>query len=149
MNCPTCGLDIDEHPANRCLDAWVAREVMGLTVCTCHIPLVSGLDIMRCMTCGGTVYPDYSTHIAAACEVVRYLSNRAIEIVVAEGFSGNLSACMMYEGTTTPYPPRDAFLHLATIEQASSDFGSLCIHVQAETVPLAICKAALLAILQE
>lgn len=27
MNCPTCGLDIDEHPANRCLDAWVAGAV--------------------------------------------------------------------------------------------------------------------------
>jgi len=32
MNCPTCGLDIDEHPTNRCLDAWVAEEVMGLNV---------------------------------------------------------------------------------------------------------------------
>lgn len=29
MNCPTCGLDIDEHPADRCLDAWVAEAVFG------------------------------------------------------------------------------------------------------------------------
>lgn len=27
MNCPTCGLSVDEHPANRCLDAWVAEVV--------------------------------------------------------------------------------------------------------------------------
>lgn len=32
MNCPKCSCDIDEHPANRCLDAWVAEEVMGLNI---------------------------------------------------------------------------------------------------------------------
>lgn len=149
MNCPTCGLNIDEHPANRCLDAWVAGAVIELTICTCHIPPVSGFDTMRCIDCGGAIYPDYSTDIVAAWEVVRYLSNRAIEVVVAEGFSGNLSACMMYEGTAVPYLPRDTFLHLATIEQASSDFGSLCIRTQAETVPLAVCKAALFVVQQK
>ena len=29
MNCPVCNTDIDNHPANRCLDAWVAEKVMG------------------------------------------------------------------------------------------------------------------------
>jgi hypothetical protein len=29
MNCPNCGLNILEHPANRCLDALVAIKVMG------------------------------------------------------------------------------------------------------------------------
>ena len=28
MQCPNCGLDIEKHPANRCLDAWVAK-LMG------------------------------------------------------------------------------------------------------------------------
>lgn len=28
--CPTCGVSILEHPAGRCLDAWVAERVMGL-----------------------------------------------------------------------------------------------------------------------
>jgi len=29
MNCPHCQIAVDEHPANRCLDAWVAEKVMG------------------------------------------------------------------------------------------------------------------------
>jgi len=29
MQCPECGTEIDEHPAGRCLDAWVAEVVMG------------------------------------------------------------------------------------------------------------------------
>lgn len=44
MNCPTCGLDIDEHPANRCLDAWVAEEVMGLNVVSRDWPCGYGPD---------------------------------------------------------------------------------------------------------
>ena len=31
MNCPTCNVHIDEHEASRCLDAWVATDVMGWT----------------------------------------------------------------------------------------------------------------------
>jgi len=26
--CPTCGISVLEHPANRCLDSWVAEKVM-------------------------------------------------------------------------------------------------------------------------
>ena len=29
MKCPHCKTEIDEHDANRCLDAWVAEGVMG------------------------------------------------------------------------------------------------------------------------
>ena len=29
MNCPHCKTEIDEHEANRCLDAWVAERVFG------------------------------------------------------------------------------------------------------------------------
>ena len=29
IKCPTCGVEIDEHSAGRCLDAWVASVVMG------------------------------------------------------------------------------------------------------------------------
>ncbi len=28
MNCPHCKIDVDEHPANLCLDHWVAIVVM-------------------------------------------------------------------------------------------------------------------------
>lgn len=29
MNCPHCEIDINKHEATRCLDAWVAEQVMG------------------------------------------------------------------------------------------------------------------------
>jgi hypothetical protein len=29
LNCPRCDKDVNEHPADRCLDAWVAEVVMG------------------------------------------------------------------------------------------------------------------------
>ena len=32
MNCPHCGTEISEHPANRCLDAWVAESVMDAEI---------------------------------------------------------------------------------------------------------------------
>ncbi|KKK65183.1 hypothetical protein LCGC14_2976710, partial [marine sediment metagenome] len=28
MKCPHCQIEVDEHEANRCLDAWVAEVVM-------------------------------------------------------------------------------------------------------------------------
>ena len=30
LNCPECGVEVDEHEAGRCLDRWVAKDVMGL-----------------------------------------------------------------------------------------------------------------------
>ena len=36
MNCPHCNTHIDEHPASRCLDAWVAKSVMRLEVYMSH-----------------------------------------------------------------------------------------------------------------
>ena len=30
--CPECGTHIDEHPKGLCLDAWAAKDVMGLPV---------------------------------------------------------------------------------------------------------------------
>jgi hypothetical protein len=31
MNCPRCAKNIDEHPANKCMDAWVAIKVLAYT----------------------------------------------------------------------------------------------------------------------
>ena len=56
MNCPTCNVHIDEHEASRCLDAWVAADIMELPQ-----NWVSG-----CL--------NYSTSIAAAWGVVEKLS---------------------------------------------------------------------------
>jgi hypothetical protein len=30
MNCPRCGVSVKDHPAGRCLDAWIAEVVFGL-----------------------------------------------------------------------------------------------------------------------
>jgi len=30
--CPECGIEIDDHPAGRCLDWWIARDVIGSEV---------------------------------------------------------------------------------------------------------------------
>ena len=30
--CPECGVHVDEHPKGLCLDAWAAKDVMGLPV---------------------------------------------------------------------------------------------------------------------
>lgn len=32
MNCPHCKVEIDKHEAERCLDAWVAYEILGQSV---------------------------------------------------------------------------------------------------------------------
>ena len=31
MNCPRCGIEVRDHPANNCLNEWVAIAVMGWT----------------------------------------------------------------------------------------------------------------------
>ena len=32
MNCPHCEIDINKHEATRCLDAWIAHEILGQSV---------------------------------------------------------------------------------------------------------------------
>ena len=29
MNCPTCNVHIDTHPAGKCLNEWIATDIMG------------------------------------------------------------------------------------------------------------------------
>jgi hypothetical protein len=70
LNCPHCETEIDEHEANKCLDAWVADVVLKKpfrkpthgTCCTCQH---CGDDYD---SCGDGCY--YSTDIATAWEVV-------------------------------------------------------------------------------
>ena len=55
ISCPHCGVNVSEHEAGRCLDAWVAEAVgWSDTTTNRHEPQV----------------PHYSTDIAAAWEVV-------------------------------------------------------------------------------
>jgi len=32
LYCPECGVHVDEHEAGECIDAWAAKDVMGLPV---------------------------------------------------------------------------------------------------------------------
>ena len=66
MNCPHCGVHIDEHPASRCLDAWVAVDVMELA----GVGLDSVGDFQYLHSPDRPHFvSEYSTDIAAAWEV--------------------------------------------------------------------------------
>ena len=155
-------MDIDRMSAGREMDLRIAEAVMGWrrlprnNVVVLVPPYFDEMDskqwvhtifVTECTVANLRVprgaLPYYSTNIAAAWEVVKHLSRQGIEVVVCEGFSGNLSTCMLYQGVATDYPPRDLFLHLAQIEETWLHFGDIVIRTQAETVPLAICRAAL------
>lgn len=119
--CPTCGIEIINHPADRCLDALVAERVMGI---------VSNVGVVGWMldSRGYTVrVPEYSTDIAAAWQVVEKLDFTIVK--VDEGWMvGKLD-----------------------INAFTNDSGVVygCIYDPglAETAPLAICRAALLAVM--
>lgn len=65
MNCPYCNTHIDEHPASRCLDAWVAETVMDGDVRP--DPDGDGIWVWFKKNWGySDVVPYYSTSIAAA-----------------------------------------------------------------------------------
>jgi hypothetical protein len=32
MNCPFCNIDVDQHEAERCMDAWIDRDLFGYDV---------------------------------------------------------------------------------------------------------------------
>ena len=86
MNCPRCGKPIDEHEAGTCMDAWVAKTVMGLNIS--HLGVVweegymeDGMDGWDGFVCPRCKTPEsmldkvpcakhYSTDISAAWEVV-------------------------------------------------------------------------------
>ena len=144
-------------PAGREIDLLIAREVFGLT----RPPIDTnawGNPLNWVQHDSGTWFgtdiwpldgemwnevswpPEYSTGITAAWEIVAKMLRDGVEVVVMGGFSGNLSACMMFNGCPASYPPRDAFLYLANKD--ANPF-TTAVRVQARTTPLAICRAAL------
>ena len=71
LHCPECGIEIDEHPAGRCLDAWVAITIMNWKYAPKTDPKIK-LWLYWRRPDGMLKYepPEYSTDIAAAWEVV-------------------------------------------------------------------------------
>jgi len=78
--CPHCDTPIDEHPANRCLDAWVAEAVMGLTYVFFDVELLERAS-------QGRMAAYYSTDIAAAWQIIEKL--RKQDMYYKLGFNGD------------------------------------------------------------
>ena len=86
LHCPTCGVEIDEHEAGRCLDAWAGEVVMGWTkqkpghgpCCTCQVCGWGHDDIDGTCLCG--FQPSY--YIAAAWMLVEKLVNDSLSPTV-------------------------------------------------------------------
>ena len=126
MKCPTCGIPILEHPANRCLDTWVAEKVMRDNTDRFIWKRYGKPDCIQSEEYGGP--QEYSTDIAAAWQVVEKIKN-------------------------TPYLyPQLRYSHSWVFgiwrnnPNTNKDYGWLA-EVYADTAPLAICRAALLAVI--
>ena len=120
MNCPHCNTNIDEHEAFRCLDAWVAEAVMGLVQCQADFHgdapnCYAPKDSSKC----GSFLEDYSTDISAAWEVVEKVNQ------------DNAMTLRWYnpDGRTSIYSVAFGFGKKAGAE--------------ADTAPLAICRASI------
>ena len=155
LSCPHCETEIDEHEASRCLDAWVAEEVMGL--CGHYLLMdVRGEDdgdyiTWTCKFCEeefrglsfgkGWKNPhlhNYSTSIAAAWEVVeRLVPEAGAEWAIGIFAVPSISSVMwgwQVELLKLVYPPNRGEGEIAA---------------RAETFQLAICRAALKATVLE
>lgn len=164
MNCPTCGLNIDEHPANRCLDAWVAEEVMGLNVVSRNWPCGHTPD------CGG-----YEASMQAEARYSWYTEKDPVywEDVNSDGWGwppwvdedhGDLIACI----EPVPFYSTDIAAAWSVVEKLGeladrdilveycADGDRMCtigrhyrglwmkdVQAVAATIPLAICRVAL------
>jgi len=144
LNCPHCGAHIDEHPASRCLDAWAAKVVMGKRIefrkgepvgwkedgepflwfpndfvdlddNTLYIHATDGYTGM---------VQHYSKYIAAAWQVEEKMRESGWEFVYDDDSEGKV----------------------AMFSRGRDQWGEIDVHsAMADTAPLAICKAALLA----
>lgn len=117
--------NIQNEPAGKNFDTWIAKNIFNLEV-------VDDYSGIHCLADGyKTQIPNYSTDISAAWEVVEKMMNKKYRYV----FRGN------FEGDG---------LHWAAFDQqewADSNppwQSNLC-----ESLPLAICRAALLAVREE
>jgi len=139
--CPTCGIKIIEHPANRCMDALIAKKVMGWNKIVIggvgwfvkESPL--GMSYQY-MTQSGDFEP--STDITAAWQVVERIVRPPDEDCWT-GPTMQINA----ETTKSKGEYQVVFEHLDSIDLFPSS-----VEATAETAPLAICRAALLAVME-
>ena len=126
MNCPHCNVHVDEHEAGRCMDAWVATEVMGIPVESAMGYTVKWLlddcnykpeefpyEFYHCRR--------YSTDIAAAWQAVEKLA-------ASEDWDEH---------------PVDVHKNYAFKDMWTAHFRDYSVVAHADTASLAICRAAL------
>lgn len=151
INCPHCNTQIDEHEASRCLDAWVANEVMGwrgreVTMTNILLPPQGWERYFDNDTLYGPpsekrewdfdsrqfynsdkggktmpIVPHYSASIAAAWEVAEKLADRWPDFNIGKGW--------------------DEYTGLWVVSWGFDGHGWAT--MDATTAPLAICRAAL------
>ena len=150
MNCPNCGIDIREHPANRCMDSWIAEKVMGLVPCDAwdlfHWSISGGEYIHHpeMCKCDNKCYPTkacpgYSTDISAAWEVAEKMKLSILPLETGY-FAG------IYDIENEYF---DADMGIIDGHFGSGYAGMRDICATAPTPELAICRAALLAVMEE
>lgn len=129
--------EIENIPAGRDIDAWIAQEIIGLARIDlgsancpyCGSEMWQGKDRARCSQCNEwrySPYKEYSAEISAAWEVVEKLHLMVRPSIL----SGNWVA-MKFER-----------VYLSGKWEGVGE-------ATADTAPLAICRAALLAILEK
>lgn len=117
MNCPTCGLDIGEHPASRCLDAWIAKMLFGWD--GQRKSLKQLWPVKRAV-------PYYSTDMAAAWGIVETFRC---------GWRGHAAACIDIKiSDWVNHPDCQVTIFAPDIVDVKAEAYSPC---------LAICRAAL------
>ena len=158
VKCPVCGLGIDEHPASRCLDAWIAESVMGISVAwDGDEPIEANNLYQRGFEVDGHRLSDlyypvnfYSTDISAAWEAALRLREEGwlvtVELMPEEALHVIQGSVSEYDD---PHPSHTIGQGLFRCEcqdvlfiQCGARFrGSSS--AMACTAPLAICRAAL------
>ncbi len=136
MNCPHCNINIDEHEAAPCLNAWIAETVMGgvetmnfqeKAECYWRFETLEGKGMLvDSKVLRGTALWSPSTSIADAWEVVEKMADEQMPNHVGPTMLHRLRQCGM-KGWGVIW---------------CSDFGYTR-EVFAQTAPLAICRATI------
>ena len=130
MNCPHCGVHVDEHPENACFNAWVATGVMEIDSIRRHDKKGPGRVVEAyavysddsedgyAMYWLNSDFYNYSGHIAAAWRVVEKVLKKDV-----------LARVRLDSGSFA-----------WTVWVSNKDISTWA---SGETAPLAICRAAI------
>lgn len=125
-----------DMPAGREMDALVAEKAMGFHHITTGVDYPDrcfGIPAQWHRTDKSQIIPRYSNDIVAAWEVLEYLSNKY--------------ECATAVGREYPY---GRMMYTAFIRGGNRRYGTIdhTLSATAETAPLAICRMALLAVME-